>query len=54
VKQIIKAIIAQTPYRIVRDRGANRFQAIDSSLRNMSDRGFQPRVVIDGGAVPTP
>jgi FkbM family methyltransferase len=50
VKQIIKAIIAQTPYRIVRDRGENRFQAIDVSLRNMKDRGFFPRIVIDGGA----
>jgi FkbM family methyltransferase len=50
VKKIIKAIIAQTPYRIVRDRGANRFQTIDVSLRNMKDRGFVPRVVIDGGA----
>jgi FkbM family methyltransferase len=50
VKQIIKAIIAQTPYRIVRDRGANRFQAIDVSLRNMKDCGFYPSVVIDGGA----
>ena len=50
MKQIIKAIIAQTPYRIVRDRGENKFQAIDVSLRNMKDRGFVPRVVIDGGA----
>jgi FkbM family methyltransferase len=50
VKEIIKAILAQTPYRIVRDRGANRFQAIDVSLRNLKDRGFCPRVVIDGGA----
>jgi FkbM family methyltransferase len=50
VKKIVKAIIAKTPYRVVRDRGANRFQAIDASLRNMKDRGFYPRVVIDGGA----
>lgn len=50
VKKIIKAIFAQTPYRIVRDRGANRFQAVDVALRNMKDRGFLPRAVIDGGA----
>ena len=50
VKQIIKAIIARTPYRVVRDRGANRFQAIEVSLRGMKDRGFRPKVVIDGGA----
>lgn len=50
VKQLIKMIIAQTPYRIVRDRGANRFQAIESCLRNMSDLGYRPNVIIDGGA----
>jgi FkbM family methyltransferase len=50
VKQIIKAIIAQTPYRVVRNRDQNRFQAIDFSLRNMKHRGFCPRIVIDGGA----
>jgi FkbM family methyltransferase len=50
IVKIIKALIAQTPYRVVRDKGANRFQAIDASLRNMKDRGFSPRVVIDGGA----
>jgi FkbM family methyltransferase len=50
VKEIIKRIIAQTPYRIVRDNGANRVQAIDASLRNMKGRGFCPSVVIDGGA----
>jgi FkbM family methyltransferase len=50
MKEILKTIIAQTPYRIVRDRGANRFQAIDASLRNLKERGFDPKVVIDGGA----
>jgi FkbM family methyltransferase len=50
VKQLIKAILNHTPYRIVRDRGANRFQAIDASLRGTKERGFYPRVVIDGGA----
>lgn len=50
MKQILKTIIAQTPYRIVRDKGANRFQAIDISLRSIKDRGFCPHVVIDGGA----
>jgi FkbM family methyltransferase len=50
VKQIIKAILAQTPYRIVRDRGANRFQAIEVTLSGMRDRGFSPGLVIDAGA----
>jgi FkbM family methyltransferase len=42
--------MAQTPYRIVHDKGANRFQAIETCLRAMKARGFAPRVVIDGGA----
>ena len=50
MKQIIKAILAQTPYRIVRDKGANRFQAIEVTLRGMRDRGFSPNLVIDAGA----
>jgi ribosomal protein L11 methylase PrmA len=50
VKQLLRWIMAWTPYRIVRDRGANRFQAIETCLRAMKGRGFAPRVVIDGGA----
>lgn len=50
MKQTIKALIARTGYRIVRDRGANRFEATGIALRNMKDRGFLPRVVVDGGA----
>lgn len=42
--------MARTPYRIVRDLGANRFQAIDGCMRSMKERGFSPRVIIDGGA----
>ena len=50
MKQIIKAILAQTPYRIVRDKGANRFQAVEVTLRGMRDRDFSPNLVIDAGA----
>jgi FkbM family methyltransferase len=50
MKRLIKWLIEQTPYRIVRDKGANRFQAIETCLREMKRRGFAPRVVIDGGA----
>jgi FkbM family methyltransferase len=50
MKRIIKSILAHTPYRLVRDRGINRFQAIDQSLANMKKRGYRPLVVIDGGA----
>jgi FkbM family methyltransferase len=50
VKELAKLFMAQTPYRIVRDRGANRFQAIETCLREMKRRGFAPRVIVDGGA----
>src|SRR6476620_8831345 len=39
-----------TPYRLVRNRGANRFQTIEVCLRSAKERGFSPKVVIDGGA----
>ena len=50
MKELLKAVMAHTPYRLVRDRGANRFQAIEVCLRALSERGFSPKVVIDGGA----
>ena len=50
VKRLIKLLMEQTPYRIVRDKGENRFQAIETCLRAMKVRGFAPRVVVDGGA----
>ncbi len=50
VKHVLKWLMGQTPYGIVRDKGANRFQAIETCLLSMKQRGFEPRVVIDGGA----
>jgi FkbM family methyltransferase len=50
VKRLVKMLLAQTPYRIVRDKGANRFQAIEACLYAIKRRGFSPKVVIDGGA----
>ena len=50
MKHLIKLLMAQTPYRIVHDKGAHRFQAIETCLREMKARGFAPRVAIDGGA----
>jgi hypothetical protein len=48
MKKIVKWIMARTPYRLVRNFGINRFQAIDQSLWDMRKRGF--RLMIDGGA----
>ena len=50
LKGLAKAILKQTPYRVVRDYGVNRFQGIDVCLVNLRNRGFTPDLIIDGGA----
>lgn len=50
MKQFLKLLTTLTPYRIVRDRGGNRFDAMEACLAQLCDRGFRPKVVIDGGA----
>jgi FkbM family methyltransferase len=50
MKRFVKSLMERTPYRIVRDHGANRFNAIEPCLRMMKARGYAPRIVIDGGA----
>ena len=50
MKTLIKAMIALTPYRIVRDAGVNRFQGIYTCLKLLRTFGYQPRTIIDGGA----
>lgn len=50
LKRILKSILRHTPYRVIRARDANRFQAIDESLLSLARRGFSPRRIIDGGA----
>jgi FkbM family methyltransferase len=50
VKRFIKWLLSDTPYRIVRSKGANRFQAIDAALNGLKQRGFSPAVIIDAGA----
>jgi FkbM family methyltransferase len=50
LKSLLKAVLAQTPYRLVRDRGANRFEAFDAALAGLKERGFLPGIIIDGGA----
>jgi len=46
----MKEVIARTPYRIVRDQGSNRFQAIETALARMKNIGFDPNIVIADGA----
>jgi FkbM family methyltransferase len=51
LKDTLKALIAMTPYRVVRaQRPMPRYQAIPESLRLLKSLGYDPKVVIDGGA----
>jgi FkbM family methyltransferase len=50
LKHLAKAALKRTPYRVCRTYGINRFQGIDAALANLSQRGFEPDRVIDGGA----
>jgi FkbM family methyltransferase len=50
LKQLLKKLIGLTPYRVNRACDANRFQAIPECLSVMRQRGYEPRVVLDGGA----
>ena len=49
LKSIVKRLFALGPYRIVR-APINRFDAIDETMALLKRLGFEPRVVIDGGA----
>lgn len=49
LKDAAKAVIAKTPYRVLRGR-PNRFDAIEATLGRLVQSGFRPRTVIDGGA----
>lgn len=49
-KEFIRQSLADAGFRITRLRPANRFQAMDESLLLMRGFGYDPRVVIDGGA----
>jgi hypothetical protein len=50
MKALIKNLIALTPYRVVRDKGVNRFQGIHTCLKLLKALGYEPIVIIDGGA----
>ncbi len=50
LKQVIKSLLARTPYRLVRRTRVNRFQAIDEALKALAGRGLVPSIVVDAGA----
>lgn len=47
--KFIKKLLALTPYRIIRS-APNRFQEIEHCLRNLRRLGYEPRLIVDGGA----
>jgi FkbM family methyltransferase len=49
LKSILKYLLALGPYRIIR-APINRFDAMDEALASLKRFGFEPRIVIDGGA----
>jgi FkbM family methyltransferase len=50
LKHVLKSIFLLTPYRVIRARDANRFQAIEECLVSLAGRGFNPRRIVDCGA----
>jgi FkbM family methyltransferase len=46
---IAKKLVALTPYRIVRS-APNRFSEIDHCLRHLHHLGYEPGLIVDGGA----
>jgi len=50
LKRTLKSILRHTPYRVIRARDANRFQAIEECLVSLAKRAFNPRRIVDGGA----
>ncbi len=50
MKAFIKAALAKTPYRVTRRARGNRFSAIDDALMSIKALGYDPKIVIDGGA----
>lgn len=49
-KQVVKSLFESLGYRVTRLGTMNRFQADAETLRMLRDRGYRPRVIIDGGA----
>lgn len=50
MKAVLKALLAKTPYTLQKRTSQNRFQAGFDSIKMLSDRGFRPPCIIDGGA----
>lgn len=50
MKAVVKALLARTPYRVIRRADTNRFQGVEECMRGLEARAYRRRVIIDGGA----
>ncbi|OFV92013.1 MAG: hypothetical protein A3G76_03315 [Acidobacteria bacterium RIFCSPLOWO2_12_FULL_65_11] len=50
MKKLVQRAFRQVGYRVERWRPASRFNAMDETLELLHGRGFDPRVILDGGA----
>lgn len=50
LRSILKSTLKRTPYRVIRARDGNRFQAIEECLASLARRGYAPARIVDGGA----
>ncbi len=50
IKDAIRTVFESAGFRITRLRPANRFQAMEEALGLLKGYGYDPRVIIDGGA----
>ena len=50
MKALVKRLMRETPYRLVRAGALNRFDAVDECLRAMRERGLRPSRIVDCGA----
>jgi FkbM family methyltransferase len=49
IRDAIKWLVSLTPYRVTKNR-TNRFDSMEEFLHHLPKMGYQPRVIVDGGA----
>jgi FkbM family methyltransferase len=50
LKTLLKSVLKPTPYRVIRKRDLNRFEAVNACIALLSSLGFVPKIIVDGGA----
>jgi FkbM family methyltransferase len=47
---MIRRILSSAGYRLTREAASNRFEAMETTLALLRQRGYEPRRIVDGGA----